>query len=106
MTVNMLHGENLVREFSVESHSRAGRFYQVILWSNDRFTCNCPAFTVSVRNRGKEMWERDYCKHIDEVLRQNVGKLHVSHRNEPSKPKEPEVDPKLLSIMNSIKWDE
>ncbi len=104
----MLHGENLVREFSVESHSRAGRFYQVILWSNDCFTCNCPAFTVSTRNRGKEMWERDHCKHIEQVVRQNAAPRTFAEPLTPyeDKPKEPEVDPKLLSIMNSIKWDE
>lgn len=55
-----------VRVFPIESDSTPGKEYYVTEWPTGSFTCTCPSFLYSTRQRGKDILDRD-CKHTDRV---------------------------------------
>ena len=54
-----------------KSKSRPGVRYTVLKIKDDEnhiyYSCNCPAWTTSPKQKGKQAWERE-CKHTQESL--------------------------------------
>ena len=92
-----------LRHFSIPSDSIPDKTYDVVKWDNGRWTCECMAFVKGRHQKGRDIWSRIYCKHIDRAIEMD---LEQPVREERAMPKE-EVDglnlsPELHALMDAI----
>lgn len=63
-TIQHMGKPEILRVIPIPSDSVPGFKYDVLLYSNGKYTCNCPAFIRGRQNSGLDLWHRPPCKHI------------------------------------------
>jgi len=67
---------NIVRTYEEPSDTTPDKNWTVAEWSDGTFSCDCPSWTMSKKQRRRPLDFRESCKHIKRTMSQ-IGKVPV-----------------------------